>query len=271
MKDITFGQYYPTDSFVHKMDPRSKIVLTILMIVSVFFIKDYFGYAILAVFLAVVLISARIKLRMVLKSIRPVLFLVLFMAILNIFLYQKGEPLLEYGFIYVTDEALIFASLLALRLIFLVIISSVLTFTTTPVAITDGIESLLKPLTWIKIPVHVFALTMSITLRFIPILSEETSKIINAQKARGGDFESGNIFKRVKSLIPILIPLLVGSFRHAQELSQAMDARCYNGSKGRTKFKKLHFSFYDLLGVLFSVAIFLAILMNRYVFLMALI
>lgn len=264
MKDITFGQYYPVDSVVHRLDARTKILMTLLLIVAVFFINSFIAYGALFLFLIIVIASAKIRPLMVLKSIKPVIFLLVFMFILTVLFNHSGKVLLEFWIIKITDGGLITGGMLSLRLISLVLVSSVLTFTTTPVALTDGIESLLKPLTYIKIPVHVFALTMSITLRFIPILSNETSKIIKAQKARGADFESGNIFKRAKALIPIMIPLLISAFRHAQELALAMDARCYNGAKGRTKYKKLKFDVRDLLASFFVINFVILIIINKF-------
>lgn len=264
MKDITFGQYYPVDSIVHRLDARTKILMTLLLIIAVFFINSFIAYGVLFVFIFTIIALAKIRPLMVLKSIKPVIFLVVFMFILTVLFNHSGKVLCQFWIIKITDGGLITGGLLSLRLVSLVLVSSVLTFTTTPVALTDGIESLLKPLALMKVPVHVFALTMSITLRFIPILSNETSKIIKAQKARGADFESGNIFKRAKALIPIMIPLLISAFRHAQELALAMDARCYNGAKGRTKYKKLKFALRDLLASFFVINFVILVIVNRY-------
>lgn len=265
MKDITFGQYYPGKSFLHHMDPRAKLVLTILFIVGIFFIKSFVAFALVGVVLVGLIFLSRVRFLSVLKSLKAILFLVLFTTILNVLFYSGGNILAQWWIFRITDEALIVSAMLALRLIFLVAGTTLLTLTTTPVALTDGIESLLTPLKFIKFPVHEFALIMSITLRFIPTLSEETDRIMSAQKARGADFESGNIFKRAKAMIPILIPLLVGAFRRAEELAYAMEARCYMGSKGRTKMKKLRFGYRDIVATLFIVALFVLILVDCYI------
>ena len=249
---ISFGQYYQADSFVHKMDARVKLLLLIAYLVSIFVIKNFYGFAVITGFLILAVIFSRVPVWSVLKSIKGILFLVLFTVILNIFFYggDYNVMLFKWGIIEITDASLIFAAFMALRLILLVMGSSLLTLTTTPVELTDGIESLLYPLKLIKFPVHELALIMSIALRFIPTLADETHRIINAQKARGGDFETGGLFSRAKAMIPILIPLLVSSFRRAEELGDAMDARCYSGSKGRTRYKKMRITFRDIIGVL---------------------
>ena len=267
MKNIAFGQYYPAESFVHSMDSRAKILLTIAYIVAVFLCASYFAYALIVFFFATCIITAKIKIRVILRSIGPILYLVIFTAILNLFFYREGTPYFSWWVFKITDVAVVFTIQMALRLILLIMGTSVLTLTTTPIALTDGIESLLKPLKYIKFPVHELALIMSIALRFIPTLSDETDRIIRAQKARGADFESGNIFKRAKALLPILIPLLISAFRRADELSDAMDSRCYSGAKGRTKMKQLKFSYRDLIGLLFVAVIFLMITIDKYVLL----
>ena len=251
MKEITFGQYYPSNSFVHKMDARIKILLTIAYIVAVFLVRSYHFLGFLACFSFVVLttIVAKIPFGKVLKSVKAILFFIILSAVIQIFFNKQGTPLWEGGFI--TDLGLLSAGFIVARITLIVLGASLLTFTTSPVEIADGIESLMYPLKFIKFPVHEFALIMSIALRFIPTLIGETDRIIKAQKARGADFESGNILKRAKALIPVLIPLLISSFRRAEELADAMDARCFAGSKNRTKYKKMKLSFRDLIGVLF--------------------
>lgn len=263
MKDVTFGQYYPTSSFVHKMDPRCKILLVIAYIVMIFLVKNFYGFAVSFAFLSVCVLLSKVPLKSVLRSIKGILFLVIFTAILNLFFYGRGDVLWKWQFITIRKQALIFAAFMAMRLILLVMGTSVLTLTTTPVELTDGIESLLKPLKFIKFPVHELALIMSIALRFIPTLMEETERIINAQKARGADFESGNVFSRAKAMLPVLIPLLVGAFRRADELGDAMDARCYSGSKNRTKFKKLKFGWRDLIGLIVTAAAMAGVIVLR--------
>lgn len=249
-KDVTFGQYYPSESFVHKLDPRSKILFLIAFIVAAFLSANFQGIALCAVVLIVIVLSANVPIKSVLRSVKGILFLLAFTAILNLFFYRGETVLFEYGFLKITLEGVYAMLFLMFRLFLLVISASLLTLTTTPVALTDGIESLLTPLKWVRFPVHELALIMSIALRFIPTLMDETDRIMNAQKARGADFESGSLIKRIKAIIPILIPLLISSFRRAEELGDAMDARCYSGSKVRTKYKKLTFTWRDALGFL---------------------
>ena len=264
LSDVTFGQYYPSDSFVHKLDPRTKILLLIAYIVMVFVAKNFLGLFATVLFLLLIVAVSGVPLGSVLKSIKAVIFLVVFTALLNILFYTPKEGDVHLFWV-VYKEGLIGAGFLALRLIALVMGSSILTLTTTPVSLTDGIESLLKPLSYIKVPVHDLALIMSIALRSIPTLANETERIINAQKARGADFDSGNLMSRAKALIPVLIPLLISAFRRGDELGDAMDARCYTGSKIRTKYKKLTFGVRDLVAVL-VVAVVLTgvILLNVY-------
>ena len=252
MKDVSFGQFYPVKSFVHNMDARIKILISIAYIVAVFLIKEFHFYGFLASFGFLVIATAfsGVPFFKVLKSIKGVLFFVIFSSILQVFFNGSGKVVFHWNFIKITDIGLYRAAFITLRIMLIVMGTSLLTFTTSPVDIADGIESLLLPLKFIKFPVHEFALIMSIALRFIPTLMDETDRIMRAQKARGADFESGNVFKRVKALIPILIPLLISSFRRADELGDAMDARCYSGSKGRTKYKKAKFTYRDVFGLL---------------------
>ena len=253
LNDVTFGQYYPTKSFVHNMDPRAKLVLLIAYLVAVFLADNFIGLAAVILFLVLAVICSRVPFGKVLRSVKMILFVIVFTAILNLFFYTSNEQLhmlWQWKFISISWEAIINMIFLSLRLFLLVMGTSILTLTTTPMALTDGIESLLAPLKWIRFPVHELALIMSIALRFIPSLIDETNRIISAQKARGADFETGGIIKRAKAMIPVLVPLLVSSLRRAEELGDAMDARCYSGAKGRTKYKKLTFSWRDLLGVL---------------------
>ena len=250
MKDVTFGQYYPAKSFVHNMDPRIKILATIAYIVGVFLVTPFhfLGFAACLVFVAVVTAVAKVPFLRVLKSIKAILFIVIFSAVLQIFFNRQGNVLTEFWVIKITDYGLLNAGYITARITLIVLGASLLTLTTSPVELADGIESLMYPLKFIKFPVHEFALIMSIALRFIPTLLDETDRIIKAQKARGANFESGNIFKRAKALIPVLIPLLISSFRRADELADAMDARCYGGSKNRTRYKKLKITYRDIIG-----------------------
>lgn len=268
MREIALGQYYPVDSVLHRLDPRTKIVLMIAYITMIFFVKTFIGFGIVFVFLAAAILLSRVPVGKVLKSLKTIMFLVLFTVIMSLLFYAgKEEDLIwRWGIIKVYRAGLINAGLMALRLTFLVVGPTLLTFTTTPVALTDGLESLLKPLTYIKFPVHELAMIMSIALRLIPTLVEETDKIQSAQKARCADFDSGNVFKRAKAMIPVLIPLFVSSFRRADELADAMDSRCYRGAKGRTRMKKLKFHIRDLIAVLFLAVFFFAVLWLRYNF-----
>lgn len=267
MKDVTFGQYYPINSFVHKMDARVKILLSIAYIVAVFMVKSFHFLGFLACFLFVVIatIFSKVPFLKVLKSIKAILFFIVLSAILQLFFNNDGEVLLDLSFIKITNLGLLNAGFIISRISLVVLGASLLTYTTSPVEIADGIESLLKPLKYIKFPVHEFALIMSIALRFIPTLLDETDRIIKAQKARGADFESGNIFKRAKALIPVLIPLLISSFRRADELADAMDARCYSGSKNRTKYKKMKLSYRDFIGTIFMAGLIVGVVfLNKF-------
>ena len=250
MKDVTFGQYYPADSFVHKMDPRVKIVLSIAYIVAVFLVREFhfLGFAAAFAFILLTTLVARVPFMKVLRSIKAIIFFVIFSSVLQILFNKEGTVLAKWWIIEITNVGLLRAGFITLRIVLVVMGTALLTLTTTPVEIADGIESLLTPLKWIKFPVHEFALIMSIALRFIPTLMDETDRIISAPNARGADFESGNIFKRIKALVPILIPLLISSFRRADELGDAMDARCYSGATGRTKYKKMRLTYRDLIG-----------------------
>ena len=255
INDVTFGQYYPAKSFVHSMDPRTKLLFLIAYIVAIFVAQTFYGMILCAIVLAAVVIAARVPFGSVLRSVKGIIFILILTSILNLFFHGGEHLLAEWGIIKIYREAIVFTVFLLLRLFLLVMASAVLTLTTTPVRLTDGIESLLTPLKWIKVPVHELAMVMSIALRFIPTLIDETNRIIDAQKARGADFESGNLIKRIKAVIPILIPLLISAFRRADELGDAMDARCYSGSKNRTKYKKLRFGTGDLVALIVAAAL----------------
>ncbi len=267
LNDVTFGQYYPVNSFTHKSDPRIKLLALIAYIVALFLAKNFYSLALCFIVLSLGIIFSRVPLLKVLRSIKAILVIMIFTAVLNL-LFHGGQNLLwQWWKIKIYLEGVIFTIFFSLRLLFLVMGSALLTLTTTPVALTDGVESLLKPLTWIRFPVRALALIMSIALRFIPTLIDETNRIISAQKARGSDFESGNIFKRIKAVIPVLIPLLISAFRRAEELGDAMDARCYTGSNKRTKYKKLKFGWRDLLiFLLFASLIAGVVLLNIYAY-----
>jgi len=263
MRDVSFGQYYPSNSFVHKCDPRTKILFLIVYIVAIFLAKDFYGLGACAAVFALIAICSGVPFKSLLRSVKAVLFLLLFTALLNLFFYKGETVLWQWWKITITQEAIFYTIFLATRLFLLVLGSSILTLTTSPVALTDGIESLLTPLKWVWFPVHELALIMSIALRFIPILTDETGRIMNAQKARGADFESGGLKERVKAVVPILIPLLISAFRRADELGDAMDARCYSGSKVRTKYKKLTFAWRDLIAFLLCAALLAGIILLR--------
>lgn len=266
MRDVSFGQYYPVESPVHRLDPRCKLVLAIMYIVALFFIQTFTGFGIVALALTVIVLVSRVPFVKVLKSVKAVIFLIIFTMLMT-FLFYRGDPaykIADWGIFHLYWDGLFSALKLSLRLMLLVMGPALLTLTTTPVELTDGLESLLKPLALIKLPIHELAIIMSISLRLIPTLMEETDKIINAQKARGADFESGNLIKRAKAMLPILIPLFVSSFRRADELADAMDSRCYRGAKGRTRMKVLRFHVRDLIAFLFMAALVFAVLTLRY-------
>ena len=267
MRDVAFGQYYPAKSFVHKLDSRTKILFLIVYIVAIFMADNFYALGAGALLFAVIAIASHVPFKSLLRSVKAIIFLLLFMSVLNLLLFEGGKPLYDlpkpWRWLIITDKALYNAAFLASRLLLLVLGSSLLTLTTTPVSLADGIESLLKPLKILHFPVHELALIISIALRFIPILMDETGRIMNAQKARGADFESGNLFKRIKALLPILIPLLISAFRRADELGDAMDARCYAGSKVRTKYKKLTYGWRDLLSVFIGVSLLTGVILLR--------
>lgn len=261
MNNVSFGQYYPANSFAHKCDPRQKIVFLIVFIVAVSLSTTFYALGACAFVLALAILFSKIPFTSLLKSIKAVIFLLLFTAVLNLFFHEGETPLWKGSFI--TKEAVYFTLFLSVRLCLLVLASSLLTLTTSPVALTDGVESLLTPLKWIRFPVHELALIMSLALRFIPTLGEQTSRIMNAQKARGADFETGGLIKRVKAVIPILIPLLIGAFRSSEELGDAMNARCYSGSKKRTKYKKLKLGWRDLIAFLLAATLLAGVIVMR--------
>ena len=239
IRDITIGQYYPSNSKLHHLDPRVKIVCTLLYLVSLFLFQNIWGYLAATVFLAAVIRISKVPFKFIVRGLKPVITLLMITVVFNLFLTNTGEVLVKFWILQVTTGGLKTAFFMAIRLIYLILGSSLMTFTTTPNALTDGIESLLRPLEKIKVPVHEIAMMMSIALRFIPILLEETDKIMKAQIARGADLENGNIIQKAKAMIPILVPLFVSAFRRANDLAMAMEARCYRGGSGRTKMKPL--------------------------------
>lgn len=265
-KDVAFGQYYPTNSIVHKLDARIKIFLTLLYVVGIFFVKSYFGFMLTAAMLLCIIFIAKLPMASVLKSVKGVLFIVLFTAILNLFLIRDGEVLAHWQIFTITKNGVHTTIKMVLRLVLLISGASLLSLTTTPVALADGVEGLMAPLKLLKVPVRDIAMIMSIALRFIPTLFEETNKIISAQKARGASFDTGGLFARAKALLPVLIPLFVNSFRRADELAFAMDSRCYNATEHRTKMKVSKITLKDIVASLVMIAFFVVILLERYYF-----
>ena len=254
LNDITLGQYFPGDSHVHRMDPRMKLILTIVYIVGVFVISNLPGYLLALGFLYLVVRVSGIKFDYLVKGIKPLRFILLFTFILNLFFVAGETPIFDFGFWTLTKEALRNAVFFALRLVFLVMGTSVLTLTTSPMHLTDGLERLLRPLQRFKFPAHELAMMMTIALRFIPTLLEETDKIQKAQMARGADFESGNLIMRAKAMIPLLVPLFVSAFRRANDLAMAMEARCYRGGDHRTRLRELKYTKLDVYGALVTAA-----------------
>jgi energy-coupling factor transport system permease protein len=254
---VTIGQYIPRDSPVHRLDPRTKIAAVTLMMVAIFVVRDFFGYALLALFLLGVVLAARIPLGYMLRALRPILFLLILTVVLNVFFsgIQGGTVLVRLGPAVVTKEALLRAMFVGARLIGLVLVTSLLTYTTSPVELTDGLERLLRPFRRIGVPAHELAMMMTIALRFIPTLLQETEKIMKAQMARGAEFDRGGILRRARAMVPILVPLFVSAFRRADELALAMEARCYRGGEGRTRLRQLRFAPRDAVAVVVTVAV----------------
>ena len=263
LKDITLGQYFPGDTIVHRLDPRTKLILTVVYIAALFVVKGPVGYALMLGCLIGVMALSHIGPRAVLKGLKPLIFIIVFTAVLNLF-FTDGEILFRLGFLKISREGLRSAVFMVLRVMLLVAGTFLLTYTTSPLAITDGLERLMSPLKKIKVPVYELSLMMSIALRFIPTLIEETDRIMSAQKARGADFETGRLTDRAKALLPLLIPLFVSAFRRADELAVAMECRCYNGGQGRSRMKQLHFAGRDLAALLLGAAVLaLAIILRR--------
>ena len=256
ISDITLGQFFPGFSPLHKLDPRTKIILAILFITAVFLVNNPLAFLFIILLTVFMVAVSRISFTVVLRGIKPIIFILIFTSLINLFMtVGDGEPLLKFWFFKIYKEGIIRAVFMSLRVIVLIVgTSMLLTYTTSPISLTDGIESLLKPLKKIGVPVHVFAMMMTIALRFIPTLMDETDKIMSAQKARGANFETGSLVKRAKALIPILIPLFVSSFRRADDLATAMECRCYHGGEGRTKMTVSHFHASDFWAMIITVA-----------------
>lgn len=265
IKDITIGQYYSANSVVHRMDARMKIVLTFALIISIFLCKSIPSLALIVLITVALILVSRVPLKMVLKSVKPIAVIVIFTGLLNLFYVRGGTPLLDWHFIHITSKGIFTAVFMAIRIICLVIISSLLTYTTTPTMLTDAIERLLSPLKIFKVPVHTLAMMMTLALRFIPTLVDEIDRITNAQKARGADLESGGIVEKIKALIPIIVPLFVSAIRRAYELADAMDCRCYVGGEGRTRMKKMKLGARDFISLAITAAVITSIvLLNVY-------
>ena len=267
IRDITIGQYFPGQSAIHRMDPRTKIILSILYIVMLFVADNMWGLLLGVLFGFAAYLISRIPVSMIWKSMKPVVPIVIFTAVLNLFFVTgQGEPLVHFWILNIYVEGVKYAILLAVRVCALIAGTSLLTYTTSPIVLTDAIESLLRPLAKLHFPVHELAMMMTIALRFIPTLIEETDKIMSAQKARGADLESGGVMQRAKALLPILIPLFVSAFRRADELALAMECRCYHGGEGRTRMKQMHLSGRDFVSGVITAAVFAGvILLNKYV------
>lgn len=245
IRDITIGQYFSADSMIHRLDPRVKVVGTLVYIISLFTFDNFWGYVVAIGFFAMMVYLSKVPFTYIVRGLKPIFLMLVFTAVLNLF-WTPGTSFFEWGVIKLTWEGLRKAVFISLRFIFLILGSSLMTLTTTPNQLTDGLEKLLSPLRYIHVPVHEIAMMMSIALRFIPILVEETNRIMKAQAARGADFESGNVMQRLKNMMPILVPLFVSAIRRANDLALAMDARCYHGSAGRTKMHPLHYRGRDL-------------------------
>ena len=262
LRDITLGQYYAVDSPVHRLDPRVKIIAVLFYIIELFLVRSFVGFGVCFGALAAVVIISKVPVRFILRGLKPVLLILMFTFFLNIFMVP-GTVVWQFGFLKVTLEGIRLAVFMSVRLILLIIGSSMLTLTTTPLQLTDGLEKLFSPLRLIKVPTHELAMTMSIALRFIPTLLEETDKIMKAQQARGADFESGNFIKRAKALVPVLLPLFISAFRIAQDLSFAMEARCYRGGVGRMRMHEMKLRSADILALLITAAFFAFIVAER--------
>ncbi len=271
IRDITIGQYYPVDSVIHRLDPRVKLAGTLLFIIAIFFVNNYVGFALAVLMFAAVVKLSKIPFSYMVRGLKAVLILLIFSVLMNLFLIHDGNVLVHFWIITITDKGVITALFLSLRLTLLVLGSSLMTLTTTPLALTDGLEKAMRPLKKIHVPVHEISMMMSIALRFIPILLEETDKIMKAQQARGADFESGNLLQRAKAMVPILVPLFISAFRRADDLATAMESRCYRGDVGRTRMNELVYSKRDKIAYIILLVCTAILIASRYLPLEALI
>ena len=262
LKDITLGQYFPGNTVIHRLDPRTKLLFNVLYIVALFSAKGGVTYAVLFAVLCASIAVSRIHPRNILRGMKPILFIIVLTAVLNIF-YTPGDPIWQWKFLKITVEGLWAAFFMVLRISFLITCTFMLTYTTSPIMLTDGLERLLGPLKKLRVPVHELSMMMSIALRFIPTLIEETDKIMSAQKARGADFDTGNLFQKAKALVPLLVPLFISAFRRADELATAMECRCYHGGEGRTRLRQLRFQGSDIAALILGVALVGLVLIFR--------
>ncbi len=266
LKDITLGQYFPIDSLLHRLDPRTKIILLIFHIVAIFLANNTIGYCLVTLFTLGIILLSRVPMKLYFRGLKPIVFVIVFTAVLNIFL-TPGTKINIYGYVTpMTWEGLILAGKMALRLVLLIMASSALTYTTSPITLTDGIEKLLSPLAKMGLPTYELAMMMSIAIRFIPTLLEETDKIMKAQKARGAEFDSGSLIRRVKAMAPMLVPLFISAFRRADELAVAMESRCYQGGSNRTRLHEIHFRGTDFWSMGIFLLFFAAIIVLRILF-----
>ena len=264
-KNVTLGQYFPGESPVHRLDPRTKLLATMALIAVVFVSTGFGGFIAIAAFVLCTAMSTGVHLKFLFRGLKPIFMIIVFTFMLNLFFQQTGDVLVQAGFLKITAGGLRMAGFMALRLILLVVASQLLTLTTSPISLTDGLESLMRPFSKIGFPAHEIAMMMSIALRFIPTLMDEADKIMKAQKARGADFETGNVLQRAKAMIPLLVPLFVGAFRRADELALAMDARCYRGGAGRTRMNRLKYSRLDAAAAVAIAALFAVVIaLNRF-------
>lgn len=258
LKDITLGQYFPGNTIIHRMDPRTKLLLTVVYIVALFLADFLVSYGLLLAVLALWVAISKVSVKSIFRGMKPVLFILVFTGILNVF-YTPGQILWQFGFLKVTQEGLWSAFFMVLRIFMLITCTFLLTYTTSPILLTDGMEKLLSPLKKLHLPVHELAMMMSIALRFIPTLIEETDKILSAQKARGADFDTGSLMNKAKALIPLLVPLFISAFRRADELAIAMECRCYHGDEGRTRLRELHMEGFDVAALVLSLVLCAAV------------
>lgn len=263
LRDITLGQYFPGTSLIHRLDPRAKLLFSLLYIVALFTAKSPLSYLVMFMVLALGILVSRLRLSVFLKGLKPIMIIVILTAIMNLFFTRGGDTLWSFGFLHITENGVSMAVYMMLRIIMLLLMTLLLTYTTSPLMLTDGLDRLLAPLKHLKVPVHDFTMIMSIALRFIPTLIQETDKIMSAQKARGADFESGNLIQRAKALVPILIPLFISAFRRAEELSVAMDCRCFHDGQNRTRLRQLKFTTKDVILLLFAVLLCVGIILMR--------